>query len=217
MPAAGSGFALSVAGQGSMQREAPMHVLTKLGVWSSMQQLKTASAAGTFDAVYTNVASQIMPTQRLAVDLDAAPTGDLIVPVATQAAVGSLAAMGSSASEVSAGVKAAQDQLMQQTVRLGGHNSSKTLTKGCFISSLPGAQIDQQLFLSADEVSCQPKLWSCRSGAMLEQRQPWQSLPSHILQVAWGQSDSLGAALVGAMCDRRLVLFNWQQDESNTW
>lgn len=113
-----------------------------------------------------------------------------------------------------ADVKAGQRLLMQQTVKLFGHHSSKSLTHGCFIPGLPGVLDEQQMLLSADELTCQPSLWGCSSGALLEQRQPWQSLPSHILQLGWGQSDSLAALLVGAMSERRLVLYNWQPDNS---
>lgn len=193
----------------------PMHLLCKLGKISGLETLRfgmsstdhsstAATAAAEVGAIMGTQApqSQLLPTQS-AQGSSVAP-----VPAQTAAAAGS---RGLDPSAVAAALKVGQEQLIQQSVKLYGHSSSKTLTLGCFIPGLPSLDAEL-LFLSADEPSCQPCLWGCSSGALFEQRRPWQSLPGHILQLAWGQSDSLNALLVGAMSDRRLVLYEWQPD-----
>jgi hypothetical protein len=114
---------------------------------------------------------------------------------------------------VAAAVQAGRQQLLQETLLLGGHSSSGALTHGCFLSQLPGLQDSEPLlFASADEQSLCPKLWGCSSGAELLPRSAFLQMPSPVLQVAGGMSHSLGASLLGVMSERALVLYSWSPE-----
>lgn len=67
-----------------------------------------------------------------------------------------------------------------------------------------------QVFVSADEVSCCPKLWCCSSGCQLVQSHNWQQHEQPVLQLSAGFSPALGAVLLGAMSERQLILHAWE-------
>eukprot|EP00775_Hariotina_reticulata_P010014 gene10014-10169_t len=197
--AAGSGSAAGLLG-GSLPQVTPAHVLGRLGRRLAHQvqlQLPPAAAA---------LSSSLLPWQPWQ-QQDTLP--------------------GTSAGLISAAVQAGKEQLMRETVRLTGHSSSRTMTRGCFLPHAeallapggPGATADwssqppinlQQVFVSADEVSCSPKLWCCSSGCQLVQAHSWQQLDQPLLQLSAGFAPGLGALLLGAMSEQQLILYAWE-------
>jgi hypothetical protein len=113
---------------------------------------------------------------------------------------------GSSGAGVADAVRQGQQQLLSSTLHMSGHTSSNTMTHGCFVPPLPGLPHERTLFASADEASCEPRLWGCSSGAQLLQRAPWRRLASPVHQLASGTYNG-ESVLLGALCDRECVLY----------
>lgn len=144
--------------------------------------------------------------------LDAAEPGSIMAGMAS----GQAAADGGSSG---AAPLAVQQQLMQRTLRLAGHSSKATMTRGCFLPlHLPGLQ-EQLVFASADEASCQPRLWGCSSGRQLQQG--WWPHPSPVLQLsggcvagpATGVQQAAAPVLLGALSEQHLKLYDWQSGQ----
>lgn len=115
----------------------------------------------------------------------------------------------SSGSSVADAVVAGRQQLAASTLQLTGHSSMQQMTHGCFMPPLPDMPSEQLLFASADEVSCEPRLWGCSSGASLVQQQPWQRMTSPVLQLMGGTAAAFNTMLLGALSERQLKLYNY--------
>lgn len=106
-------------------------------------------------------------------------------------------------------VAAGRQQLLSSTLRLTGHTSSHQITHGCFMPPLPDLSGEQLLFASADEATCEPRLWGCSSGAPLVQQQPWRAMSSPVLQLAGGSAPAFSTTLLGVMSERQLKLYHY--------
>jgi hypothetical protein len=122
---------------------------------------------------------------------------------------GGLVPSSSGGSSVAAAVAAGQQQLAASTLQLTGHSSMQQMTHGCFMPPLPDMPSEQLLFASADEVSCEPRLWGCSSGACLVQQQPWQRMTSPVLQLIGGTAAAFNTILLGALSERQLKLYSY--------
>jgi hypothetical protein len=87
--------------------------------------------------------------------------------------------------------------------------SSHQITHGCFMPPLPDLPNEQLLFASADEATCEPRLWGCSSGASLVQQQPWQAMSSPVLQLAGGSAPAFSTTLLGVMSERQLKIYHY--------
>jgi hypothetical protein len=122
---------------------------------------------------------------------------------------GGLVPSSSAGSSVAAAVAAGRQQLAASTLQLTGHSSMQQMTHGCFMPPLPDMASEQLLFASADEVSCEPRLWGCSSGAGLVQQQPWQRMTSPVLQLMGGTAAAFDTILLGALSERQLKLYSY--------
>lgn len=115
----------------------------------------------------------------------------------------------SAAVAVADAVAAGRRQLLSSTLMLLGHSSMQQMTRGCFMPALPDLPSEQLLFASADESSCEPRLWACSSGARLVQAQPWCPMRSPVLQLSGGAAPGFNTILLGALSERQLNIYSY--------
>jgi hypothetical protein len=81
------------------------------------------------------------------------------------------------------------------------------MTRGCFLPPLPSMPGETLLFASADEASCEPRLWGCSSGLSASQAQPWAPLSSPVLQVSGGVARSYNTTLLAVLSEQQLKVY----------
>lgn len=160
-------------------------------------------------AMLPTAAAPVHVKAQLAAGPAAAPLNP--VTVAAAAAAGYVDAASGIGAGVCEAVRQAQQQLLPSSVCMWGHSSSKAMTHGCLLPAMQEAAGEESvLFASADEASCQPRLWGCSSGRQVVPAAPWEALPSPVLQLSGGRSDGFGALLLGALCESQLVLYSYE-------